>query len=154
AHATHAAHASHTTHAAAHAVMVVVVVVVLLALLGDVGDQGFGGEQQVGDAGGILQCRARHLHGVDDAGFPHVAVAAALGVVAVVLFLAAADIVRDHGAVQTRVVGDPAAGNIERRLEHADAEVLVAVELELVEDFCGLDEGDAAAGDDAFGNGR
>ena len=56
AHASHAAHAAHATHAAA---AVVVVMVVLLALLGDVGDDRFGGQQQAGDAGAVLQGGAR-----------------------------------------------------------------------------------------------
>src|SRR5205823_3845210 len=146
AHATHTSHATHATHAAAHAVMFVVVVVVLLALLGNVGDERFGRQQQGGDACGVLQRRPCDLHGIDDAGFAKIAVAAALGVVAVVLLLAAADVVRDHGAVEAGVVGDQAARDVERGLQDADAEVFVAFELELVEHLGGLDEGDAAAG--------
>src|SRR5262245_38704867 len=97
AHTSHSTHASHTTHASSHPVMVVVVVRVSLFLRWDVGDQRFGRQQQVGHAGAVLQRAARHLHRIDDAGLAHVAVLAALGVVAVVLLFAAADVVGDDG---------------------------------------------------------
>src|SRR5438045_1514780 len=98
-HATHATHAAaHATHAAAHAAHAVVVVAGghVFLLLGNVGDERLGGEQQAGDAGTVLQGAARHFDWVDDAGLAEVGVFAALGVIAVVFFLAATDIGDDH----------------------------------------------------------
>src|SRR5258708_3299502 len=125
-HVTHTAHPSHASHAT-HASAVVVVVVVLLLLLGDVGDQPFGGEQQAGHAGAVLQRGAGNFYGVHDAGLAQVAVGAALGVVAVVLFLAAADVVGDHGAVQPGVLGDHPAGDFEGVVQRPGAQSFVAL---------------------------
>src|SRR5262249_46606515 len=122
-HATHSSHAAHTTHAAA---VVVVVVVFLLVLLGDVVHEGFGSQKQGGHARPVLQGAPVHLDRVDDAGLAQVGVFACLGVVAVVLVLAAADVVDDHGAVQAGVVRNPAAGNVEHILEHTDAQSFIS----------------------------
>src|SRR5262249_13342507 len=77
-HATHAAHTTHTSHAthATHATHAVVFVVVhlFLGLLRHVRNERFGGEQQAGDAGAVLQGAARHLDRVDDAGLAQVGV--------------------------------------------------------------------------------
>ena len=59
-HSTHAAHSSHAAHAAHPSATHAVVVVVVAAwsssdFLGNFGDEGFGGEQQGGDAGRVLQ---------------------------------------------------------------------------------------------------
>ena len=46
---------------------------VVLVLDGEVGDQRFGGQQQAGDAGAVLQRAAGHFHGVHNAGFAEIA---------------------------------------------------------------------------------
>src|SRR5437870_2965707 len=79
-----AAHATHSSHAA---MVVVVVAAAGLLLFRDVGNQGFGGQQQAGDAGAILQGGSRDLHGVNDAGLAKIDELLGIGVVAVVLVL-------------------------------------------------------------------
>ena len=78
AHATHA-HATHAAHPAFHAGMAVAAGFLLLGLLGD---EAVGGQQQTGDADGVLQGDARDLGRVDDAGFDQVLILVRVGVVA------------------------------------------------------------------------
>src|SRR5258708_15927932 len=71
-HASHVSHPAHATHSAhAHVSHPTVVVAVAAerggSLLGCVGDQRLGGEQDAGDAGGVLQRDASDLGRVDDA---------------------------------------------------------------------------------------
>src|SRR5690606_22259936 len=69
-HAGHAAHAAHPAHAGA----AVRVAGVLVLVLGRVADHAVAGEQQGGDAGGVLQGGAVDLGRRDDALLHHVAV--------------------------------------------------------------------------------
>src|SRR5262249_7210284 len=132
-HAAHAAHATHTAHAAAHAAHAAhashAVVVMsgghVFLLLRNVGDEGFSGKEQVGDAGAVLQSAAGDFHGVDDAGLAQVGVLGAVGVVAVVLLLAAANVSDDYGAIETSVLRDHAAGHVEDAAQHLGAHLLV-----------------------------
>src|SRR5207249_520547 len=104
AHPTHAAHTSHTTaHAshsthAAHATAMVIFMSIGLFLFWNVGHERFGRQKQASHAGAVLQRTPCHLDWVDNAGLAEVAVFARLGIVAVVLFLAAADVVDNHGS--------------------------------------------------------
>ena len=77
----------------------------LFVFLGGFGDEGVAGEQQRGDAGGVLQGGAGDLGGVDDAGFDQVFVLVGRGVVAFVAF-AFGDVFGDDAAVLAGVVGD------------------------------------------------
>src|SRR4029453_4264370 len=147
-HSFHATHAAHTTHAA-HAVVVVVVAAFVFLLLGNLGDEGFGGKQQGGDAGPVLQSDGDDLGGVDHAELEHVAVLVAVGVVAFFLGLELADAVEDDGAIDAGVVGDGPQRLIEDVLDDLSAGLLVAGELELLDGLFGADQGNSAAGNDA-----
>src|SRR5207302_2433365 len=131
-----AAHAAHSTHAA-HAVVVVAGGHVLF-LFGNVGYQRLGGQQQAGDAGAVLESAAGDFDRVDDTSLAQVGVLATLGVIAVVLFLAFANVGDDYRAVQAGVFGDHAAGHFEDAAEHLRAHLLVAILLKLVERLAGV----------------
>ena len=98
-----------------------------------------------------MQGRARDLDRIDDPGLAQVAVFAALGIVAIVLLFAAADVIDDHRAIESRVLGNHPAGHIEHALKHFDSQALIAVQVELVDDSARLQKSHAAAGDDALG---
>src|SRR5262245_18891183 len=141
-HAAHAAQAAHAAHTARATAVMVVVVAALFLLLGDVGDDALGGEQQVGDAGAVLQRGASDFDRVYDAGGADVAELALVGVVAVVLVaLLAGDLVDDYRAVFAGVFGDEAAGHLDGLFERLGADQLVAFEVDLVERLAGLEPG-------------
>jgi len=140
AHSPHAAHAA--AAAAAHGSLG----------LGEVGDGALGGEEEGRDRGGVLESGARDLGRVDDAGLDHVHPLHLGGIEADALLLVFGA-VRDDGAVDARVLGDLADGLLEGALGDLEADLLVVGHLGLVglvEGEGGLDEGDTAAGDDAF----
>ena len=120
--------------------------------LGLVGNHGLGGEDQAADAGGVLQRGARHLGGVNDSGFHQVAVLAGGGVEAVVLALAAHDLVDDHAALKTSVGGNLTGGFLEGAHDDASARGLVTVELvrDLLDSGNGAQQGHATTGHHAF----
>ena len=91
----------HAAHAAAHAAAVSAAAFgsLFLVLLGD---EDFGGQEQAGDAGRVLEGGAGDLGRVDDAGLEEVFVLAGLGVEADAALLGA-DILHDGGAFFTRV---------------------------------------------------
>src|SRR5271166_3349084 len=84
-HATHTAHATHSSHAATHSShaathsVVVVVAAILLVLFRQVGNDGFGGQQQTGDTGPVLQGAAGYLHRIHHAGCTEVAILVGVG---------------------------------------------------------------------------
>ncbi len=100
---THTTHAAHTSHATATTAVVIVVAAAFFLFDGEVGNQGFRGKQQTCNAGAILQSAPRHLYRVNDTGLAQVGVGSGQGVVAVVLFLAAANIVNDDRTIDPRV---------------------------------------------------
>ena len=119
-------------------------------LLGRFGDQGFGGEEEAGDRGAVLQRGAGDLGGIDDSGGEHIAPGAGLGVVAELGIGALPDPADDDSAVDAGVFGDVARGLFDGFLNDRGAESLVAGELEVTGGRSGADQGGAAAGDDAF----
>ena len=98
----------------------------------------------------FCSARANDLRRVDDAGRDQVAVLVLVGVVAFVLALHLADAVDDDGAVDARVLGDVPQRIVEHVGDDLGAELLVAFELELLDDLLAAQQGHAAAGDDAF----
>ena len=76
-----------------------------LVLLGLFGDQGVAGQQQCGDAGGVLQCGAGDLRGIDHAGLDHVFVDVGRGVIAHCAFHFG-HFFADYAAVLAGVAGD------------------------------------------------
>ena len=83
-----------------------------LLLLRDVRDQRFRGQDHRGDGSGVLERRAGHLGGVDDALLEEVTVVAGKGVVAVT-GLEALDVLDDDLTGCTGVVGDLACRGLE-----------------------------------------
>src|SRR3546814_3664242 len=97
---------------------------------------------------------ARDRGRVDDAHVDHVAVRAVAGVVAV-RGLAFGNLVQDHRRFFAGVLDDLAQRLGDRTTQDADADRLVVIRaLELVEHLGGADQHDAAAGNDAFFDGR
>src|SRR5215212_926404 len=118
----------------------------------DVRDQGLRGQDHRGDAGRVFQGAAGDLYGVDDAALDHVAVDAFHGVEAEGVVRVLADGVDDDAAFEAGVVGDEGQWLLEALAQHEDAGADVAF-LALsggVEDALAADEGDTAAGYDAF----
>ena len=119
-------------------------------LLRGFSDHGLGGDHQAGHGGGILQRRAGHLGGVQDAHSHQVAVLAGGGVVAVVAG-ALGHLVHDHGGLITGVGHDLAQGLFHGPAGDVDTHVLVVVgALEAFDGLQGTHQGDAAAGHDAL----
>ena len=142
----HAAHAAHSAHAAVTGDRG-------FFLLGDLGDEAFGGEEQTGDGRGVLEGAARDLLRVDDAGLEEVDVFAGGNVVAFGA-LAREDLVDHHAALETAVGGEGAEGFFDGAADDVGADGLIAGELQGIEGLDGAEQGDAAAGDDAFFHGR
>jgi len=126
-----------------------------LGRLRDLRHQRLRGQQQAGDGGGVLQRRAGHLGGVDNAVLEQVAVLVGVGVVAVAAVLVAAHLVHHHHPLHAAVLGDHAQRLFQRLPEYGDAGPLVGGEglLQLVQGNSGAKEGDAAAGHDPLLNG-
>src|SRR5690606_29949220 len=123
-------------------------------LLGLVGDDGLGREEEAGDRRGVLQRRAGHLGGVDDALREEVAVLTGRGVEAVPRGQLR-DLVRDDARLQTGVQRDLLERSLDGHLDDVRAGRLVALELEVRErGLARLDERDATTGDDALLDGR
>src|SRR6266436_2176530 len=139
-HTTHTAHAAATRRHAAAGV-----------LLRYFRYHGFGGDQQRGNRSRVLDRHANHLGRVDDALGDQIAVFAGLRVEAVGILILLEDLADDDGAVFAGIDGD-LAGRIGQRLAHdLDAGLLVVVlGAKPLEMFRGTQQGDAAAGNDAF----
>src|SRR5579863_6198483 len=125
-----------------------------LFLFGEVGDEAFGGEEQTGDGGRVLQRAAGDLLGINHTGLDEVFVLARGHVVAFVA-LGLLDLVHDDAAFFTGVRGERAERSFHGALDDADTDGFVLVgALDAFDGRDGADEGHAAAGDDAFFNGR
>src|SRR5690606_27633551 len=120
-----------------------------LGVLLDGGHQRVGGEDQGGDAGGVLQRAAHDLDRVDDAGGDHVDPLALEGVEALGL-LAGQRLLADHRAVLAGVLRDLADRRLAGLLDQVDAELAVALGAQLVEHRAGAQQGHAAARHDAL----
>src|SRR4051794_16635038 len=114
------AHATHVGHATGHSAAGT-------RGLRLVGDDGLGGEEQRRDRGCVLQRRAGHLGGVDDAGLHEVLVLAGGGVKAVGT-LEAADLLHDDATLETGVERDLLERLLERTGPLLGAGGLVTVE--------------------------
>src|SRR5919202_4191227 len=119
-------------------------------LLRLVGDDGLGGEEETGDAGGVLQRRPGHLRRIDDPSADEVDVLAGRGVEAVTA-LEPAHLLDHDAAFEAGVDGDLLERGLQRHLDDVRAGRLVALDLELLEGGLGrLEQGDATTGDDAL----
>src|SRR4029077_358407 len=101
----------------------------------------------------VLERGPGDLGGIDDAGLEQVAVLALERVVAEA-GLEALDVRDDDLAGLAGVVGDLTGGRLERLADDVHADLGVAIELDLVERRDRLQEGGAAAGDEALFDGR
>src|SRR6185437_1338340 len=122
----------------------------------DFADDRVGRQEQAADAGGVLQGGAFDFRRDDDAHFEHVAVFVGQGVVAEVGFLRFLDLLGDDGTVAAGVFYDLLDGGFDGPADDvdADADVVVIVLLGQARENLGgrPDDGDAAAGEDAFFN--
>ncbi|CAN4044979.1 AAA+ ATPase domain-containing protein, partial [Dysosmobacter welbionis] len=107
-----------------------------------------------GDAGGVLQGAAGHLGGIDDAGGDHVAVLLLVGIKAVAGLAGGADLLQDHGAIQTGVGSDLTDGSLQGLGHDADTGLFVALHAGKQSLHGGdhVHEDGAAAGHNAFLN--
>src|SRR5688500_327107 len=142
----------HPAHAAGTAMLVAAAARVLL-LLGDLRDERLGGQQERRDRRGVLQRAANDLRRVDDAGLHQVLVGLGRRVEALVL-LHLADLRHHDGTLGAGVGRDVAHRLFDRALHDLQADQLIALELQLVEHLRRADQGHAAAGHDAFLDGR
>jgi hypothetical protein len=138
-------HAAHTTHstAARHRRSAL--------LLGSLGDHGLGRDEQPGNRRRTLQCDADHLSRIKDPGRQHVTVLFGLRIEAEGLGLIVGDPADDNRSLDAGVLGDLADRSLERLQDDVDARLNVRVlVLESPDRRFGTEEGDTAAGDDAF----
>src|SRR5689334_891015 len=109
-----------------------------------------GGEEQTRDRGRVLQGRAGDLGRVDDPGGDQVDVLTGGGVESPA-GLQAAYLLRDDAALEACVDGDLLEWSLQGDLDDVRAGGLVTVQAQALEQAStGLDQGDAAAGDDAL----
>ncbi len=130
-------------------------------LLRKVGDQDIGGQDHRGDGSGVLERAAHDLDRVNDASLDHVGVFVGENVEADILVLlfrgVAADGVNDDRAILAGVGSQFADRGFERLPDDvdADSDLFVFGGLrQFVEFVGGVDEGNFAAGDDAFFDSR
>ena len=114
-------------------------------------DQRFGREEEAGDRRCVLQCGPGDLRRVDDAGLHEVLVRVREGVVAERVRLGGLHLLDDDGTFTTGVLDDHADRLFDGATDDRDTDVLFRIlELEVHQRPLGADEGDTAAGHDAF----
>src|SRR5690606_33960905 len=118
-------------------------------------DRGFGGDQQAGNRGRVLQRGADDLGRVDHTGLDQVLVSVGLGVEALRLVGFAQQVAGNHRTVMTGVLGDLANRGLDGLAHDVDAAGLVIVLAgQTVESLGGVEQRGAAARNDAFFHGR
>src|SRR6266567_3620010 len=110
----------------------------------------FGSQHQRRDRAGVLEGSAHDLGRVEHARLDQVFVLAGQGVVAEVVVLRIVDLSQHDGAFFTGVLGDLAQRLYESTLHNVDADLLIALDLQLVECGDAAGQGYTAARDDAF----
>src|SRR4051812_16294668 len=153
-HPPHAAHAPHPPHSslaahASHSSAAAGARRRLDLLLRLLGDHGFGGEQQAGDRGGVLQRGARHLGGIDHARLHEILVLVRARVVAEPGFTLL-DLLQHDAAFEAGIPDDAAERLLDGAPYHLHADGFVAGGRERLERAARADEGDASAGHDAL----
>src|SRR5438477_9707539 len=125
-----------------------------LLLLRDFSDEAFSRQKQTRNRGRVLQRSAGDFLGIHDAGFDEVFVLAGRDVVAFVA-LAAFDFLNDYRAFNTGIVRQRASGILDGAFDDIDADALVVITaFDRLDGGNAAEQRDAAAGDDAFFDGR
>src|SRR5579863_692581 len=119
-------------------------------LLGDLADHRLSGQHQCADRSGVLESRAGHFGGVDDARLDQVFVLPGLGVEAVIGVFVRANLLDDDRALPAAVADDLAQRLLASPAHNVYADLLVAFHLHVVERRRGAQQSHAAAGHDAF----
>src|SRR5713101_1102393 len=119
-------------------------------LLRHFGDEALGGQEQTGDGCRVLQCGAGHFLRVHDAGFNEVFVFAGGDVVTLVAF-ALLDFLHHERAFHAGIGGQCANRKLNGAHDDVHADLFVIVlEVQGFEGRQAADQGDPAAGNDAF----
>ncbi len=104
-----------------------------LFLFRDLRHQRFGGQHQGRDRAGVLQCGAHDLGRIEHARLDQVFVLAGQGVVAEVVVLRVVDLAQNDCAFFAGVLGDLTQRFYQGAPYDVDADLLIALELQLVE---------------------
>src|SRR5690606_23502480 len=124
-------------------------------VFGHFADRRFGGDQQTGNRGRVLQRGPDDLGRVDHTGLDQVLVSVGLGVEALRLVGFAQQVAGNHRTVVTGVLGDLANRSLDGLAHDVDAAGLVIVLAgQTVESLGGVEQRGAAARNDAFFHGR
>src|SRR5271157_1074114 len=121
-----------------------------LALFSNVSDEGFGGQHQSRDGAGVGESRAHDLRRIEHARLDQVFVVAGQRVVAEVVVLRVVNLSQHDGAFFAGVLGDLAQRLYESTLHNVDADLLIALDIQLVECGDAADQDYTAARDDAL----
>src|SRR5580692_9499319 len=121
-----------------------------LLLLWNFGDQGFRGQHQRRNRSGILQRGPHNLRRIEHARFDQIFVLAGQGVVAVVVILRVVDFAQDDGAFFAGILGDLAQRFLDGASYNVHANLLIALEFQLVECGDAASQSHSATGDNAF----
>ena len=113
-------------------------------------DRGLGGEHERGDGSGILQSRAGYFGGIDHAGFHQVFVLLGGGVEAEVRIVVGLDLLDHDGAFGPAVQHDLPHRLLASAAHDGHAELLVALELQLLQRDRSAQQRNATARHDAF----
>src|SRR5690606_943364 len=136
----HAAHTAHVRHSRGGGFV-----------FRQLGDRRFGGDQQTGDRGRILQRGAHDLSRVDHTGLDEVFIDVGRSVEAHRLILAVDQLAGNDRTVEPGVLGDLANRSLDRTANDVDAAGLVVIlASEAVERLGRIEQGGAAARYDAF----
>ena len=112
-----------------------------------------GGNHQRGNGSGILKSGTANLLGIDDTFLEHIHELTSLRVVTGVAVLGGAgeQLGNDHGTFDAGVLADGEEGLLEGLLEDVATHALVEIlELDVVQDLGGVEEGAATTDDDTF----
>lgn len=122
------------------------------------GNHGLGRNQQTADRSGILQSRADNLGRVDDAGLDHIGIFAGLSIITIVGIGAFQQFAGNNRTVNARILDNLTDRSLRCLADNFDTDFLILISRnQSVQRFAGIQQSDAAAGDNAFldrGTGR
>jgi len=119
----------------------------------DLADGRFGGQQEAGDGGGVLQGDALDFERIDDSCFEHIDVLTGRGVEPFIGFTAVGDFVGDDTGVKSGVLGDLLDRGFDGAEDDLGPDLLIALKFE-VDGVAGFDQGGTTADDDPLIDGR
>src|SRR5260370_30585057 len=128
------------------------------SFLRQISDQGFGGQDHRSDAGGILQCRARHLSRIDNSRLDHVLVLIGENIVAILitlmLFLSTAHTLNNYRTISTTIDDKLAQRLFKRAAQNIDTCCGITGKLQRIQGLYCIQESNTTTGYHTLFNAR